>query len=1039
MDTNGILSIASLFEKEFSIDWLIDLSGLKPSQVLTAVNQCVKRGLLEEGAEACFRFQDGVERLRLYGSISAERREQLHREVVETIVKELPESPQRIRMLEKHLLHLPNDVERCGWLLQAGNACLVENDFKGALSCYRKVIDDLKSAKDEEANLRFLDAVNRYFSTPSAEVVGEWAVAVVREVVARMSKLGYRPLQAIYLLMLANSLQLRAEFKEADRVFDRGWKLAEKVEAYELFGMTFEMFRDQVDGFRIANYYNQGRFREAVQCYEATAKEVDDLSSGAMALYVSSIVGHAYAEIGQVNRGLGMLDAVRSHSTTTGNKHYLAIALVNIGYALNSIGRYREVLEFMKNVPDGFFDDVEAGLRYELVILEAFVRFMGGDTDAAMANVQRYLDEARNGIGYKRTNIYLMWMNIVMELSGSPRFKGLSLTDQIGPAINNRNLIVKGMGYFGKAILQAKDGDPPKRVLETLKTAVKHLDTSGHRLLMARTREFMVRMYLQMGDETTATREAKHVADVYKPYPDLSFPDDLAFLVKNYQSEENLLEEILKLGQEIVGIRDNRELVRYIILTVCRITGAERGAIFWRKKESGGGFSLRAAKNLTSQDIQLPEFEKSMAVVREVVAFGKGAVRKLKYSEARTGLRFVGERSCICVPMMVEKKIVGALYLDNRLLPASFRDNDLKTFAYFANLAAIAMDNALAYEEVRSLNVKLNEEKQYYEEEQLRSFDTASFIGESDAIKRVFDKALQVSDTDSTVLITGETGVGKELIAGIVRQNSKRRNRPFIQVNCSAFSENLIASELFGHEKGAFTGANERHLGRFELADKGTLFLDEIGDVPAGVQVRLLRILQNREFERVGGSRTLTSDFRLIAATNRRLQDLVKEGAFREDLFFRLNVFPIQVPPLRQRVSDIPLLVEHFVDKYVGETGKSRMAVRNSDMDILMRYDWPGNVRELKNIVERAVIMSSGPYLRIPESIGSSLAALPKKTGVTLAEAERNHILWALEKTAWKVSGKGGAAELLEINRSTLLSRMKKLGIEKKIQPASTG
>jgi transcriptional regulator with GAF, ATPase, and Fis domain len=280
-------------------------------------------------------------------------------------------------------------------------------------------------------------------------------------------------------------------------------------------------------------------------------------------------------------------------------------------------------------------------------------------------------------------------------------------------------------------------------------------------------------------------------------------------------------------------------------------------------------------------------------------------------------------------------------------------------------------------------------------------------------------------------MIIGETGAGKELVARAIHRYSGRKDKPFIRVHCSALPESLIPSELFGHEKGAFTGATQRRIGRFELADGGTLFLDEIGDLSLDIQVRLLRVLQSKEFERVGGSETLSSDFRLVVATNSDLEKKVKEQNFRADLYYRLAVFPIYVPPLRERKEDIPLLAHYFLQIYSKKRGKKFSKIPDSEIEKLFLYDWPGNVRELENIIERGTILNSGPIFSVPE-LGTHHSQFSSYDGnVTLKENERRHILQTLKKTGWKVRGRGGAAELLDLPPSTLAFRMKKLGIQR--------
>jgi formate hydrogenlyase transcriptional activator len=304
-------------------------------------------------------------------------------------------------------------------------------------------------------------------------------------------------------------------------------------------------------------------------------------------------------------------------------------------------------------------------------------------------------------------------------------------------------------------------------------------------------------------------------------------------------------------------------------------------------------------------------------------------------------------------------------------------------------------------------------------------------LGMSPALEAVLEQVEQVAPTDSTVLIQGETGTGKELIARAVHNLSSRCGRPFIKLNCAAIPFDLLESELFGHEKGAFTGAIAQKIGRFEMADKGTLFLDEVGDIPPALQPKLLRVLQEQEFERLGSNRTHQVDVRLVAATNRNLVDMVKRNEFRSDLYYRLNVFPIPLPPLRARREDIPALVEHFVEIYARRMGKQIDQISSETMSELASYAWPGNIRELQNFIERSVILSTGNVLQAPFASLKAAATTEAQEAVTLEEAERNHIRKTLDQTRWVVSGPNGAAARLGIKRSTLYFRMQKLGISR--------
>jgi len=337
----------------------------------------------------------------------------------------------------------------------------------------------------------------------------------------------------------------------------------------------------------------------------------------------------------------------------------------------------------------------------------------------------------------------------------------------------------------------------------------------------------------------------------------------------------------------------------------------------------------------------------------------------------------------------------------------------------------------MALSEVEKLKNRLEDENLYLQNEIKLTHNFEEIIGKSKAIKNILGKVEQVAATDSTVLILGETGTGKELIARAVHNISGRCDRPLVKINCAALPGNIIESELFGHEKGAFTGAYTRKIGRFELANRGTIFLDEIGELPVDLQVKLLRVLQDGKFERLGNPLTIKVDVRIIAATNRDLEKAIKNSTFREDLYYRLNVFPIKVPSLRDRKEDIPFLAKHFIKKFCKKIGRKIEIIQQKVMDGLLTYDWPGNIRELENIIERAVIVCQGKRLEAGDWLPQKSMPAGTQDLTTLEEIEKAHILKVLESTRWQVSGEKGAAKILGLNQNTLVSRLKKLNIRR--------
>ncbi|KPM31231.1 Fis family transcriptional regulator [Croceitalea dokdonensis DOKDO 023] len=336
-----------------------------------------------------------------------------------------------------------------------------------------------------------------------------------------------------------------------------------------------------------------------------------------------------------------------------------------------------------------------------------------------------------------------------------------------------------------------------------------------------------------------------------------------------------------------------------------------------------------------------------------------------------------------------------------------------------------------ALEEIKSLKNRLEDENEYLKEEISGKINANNIVCESEVYEKVLEQVNLVAPTDTTVLITGESGTGKELLASALHNNSLRKDRPLIKVNCATLPKELFESELFGHKKGAFTGAVADKVGKFTLADGGTIFLDEIGEMPIDLQPKLLRVLQEGEFDEVGGSKTIKVDVRVIAATNRRLEDMIKEGTFREDLYYRLNVFPIYNIPLRGRKEDIPLLAKFFLEKYSAKAGKAFKRLSKKTIDSLMRYDFPGNIRELENLIERAVILESGTTLHTGSWMPSTSKTIDTSNLLTFEEVQKQHIIKILERTNGKVSGKNGAAGILDMNAKTLFAKMKKLGIEK--------
>ncbi|RSK49518.1 sigma 54-interacting transcriptional regulator [Hymenobacter rigui] len=508
----------------------------------------------------------------------------------------------------------------------------------------------------------------------------------------------------------------------------------------------------------------------------------------------------------------------------------------------------------------------------------------------------------------------------------------------------------------------------------------------------------------------------------------------------------------LALNNALLSIKERGELFRSIATEINRVVPCDYFGVRVRKPDS----PVRALAEFNKQPDgtfapldenrhdDLPQWAATQEAVLELFATPGVYVGAdfealaQRYELMRYIREERGTQSLLCTPLKTGEETTVALILASHE-PFGFTEENLELIQTLVPQIRLAIQNVLAFEQIDALRAQLEQERTYLIDE-INTTAAArldDFVGGSAVMQQVYTRLAQVAPTDTTVLITGETGTGKELVARALHNLSPRKERALIKINCAALPAQLIESELFGHEKGAFTGAHDRRIGKFELADGGTIFLDEVGELPLDLQAKLLRVLQEKEFERIGGRRVIHTDVRVITATNRVLEEEVAAGRFRADLYYRLNVFPIRLPALRERPEDVEPLMRYFLERFTKQMGKPVRGLRERDLRALQQYGWPGNVRELEHVVEQAVIVSQGPFLEFQGFAAAAQAApvLPETTGPvkTLKEQERDHIMVTLRRTGGRVSGPNGAAVLLDINPKTLEARMKKLGIQRTI------
>ena len=501
---------------------------------------------------------------------------------------------------------------------------------------------------------------------------------------------------------------------------------------------------------------------------------------------------------------------------------------------------------------------------------------------------------------------------------------------------------------------------------------------------------------------------------------------------EQWQKQQDRLQSMVEIGREVTSTLDFEQLLNIVFGKMREITNYDYAGLALLEANSR---TLRtrtfepaqSAGNDWKHLLLADAFSVRTIETRSITFFSASEMEKFSNVAVRE-MREAGIQSLCCVPLLMGSRVLGSLLL-GATRENAFSREDGEYLQQVATQIAPAIHNASTYREVAQAKERLTQEKRYLENE-IRAERTEKIVGNSPVLKEVLDNAAIVAATDATVLITGETGTGKERVALSIHMMSSRRDRNFIKLNCAAIPTGLLESELFGHEKGAFTGAVSQKVGRLELADRGTLLLDEIGEIPLELQPKLLRVLQDQEFERLGGTKTIKVDARVLAASNRDLAQAIEAKEFRTDLFYRLNVFPLHLPPLRERREDIPLLIRYFVDKCAARMNKRITIIPDEAVEVMMHWRWPGNIRELENFIERSVILSEGERLRPPlAELREEMQKRPPDLERTLRERERDHIVEVLRQTRGVLSGVNGAAVRLGLKRTTLQHKMQKLGI----------
>lgn len=785
-------------------------------------------------------------------------------------------------------------------------------------------------------------------------------------------------------------------------------------------------------------YYSlQGRFREALVHFER-AEEYFVQEQNRLFIYPMTLwsLGVTLFAIGQVPRALGFFQSYLRSARDMGLPAVSAIARSILGLALTVAGKRREAryhLDFSLK------EAREAKNAYSLFIAKAgkaIQAFQGGDPADAFEWFQSAMQDgqkAKSALTF--INLYIFDMLAEFRRNGfEPLSEEWGYTQQLAICLKDQSLHLRGAALRMRGMDKMKAGESAHAVMEDLTASIDCLQQAGADLALLDTRIAVAALYLREGslDEMRDLLQ-KLWQEINGMGLELTYlPRSLREHIREEDlqrtaiaSERSLLDSYFEFLHKLDDAESEGDLFHRAVRLFSQLLGAERGALFWLPaRGSSQAFDLRAGYNLTRREIDSEAFAPSMKLIQR-------AFRQKQYLRAKPEYsRYVPVEDrvsgVLCLPIEVGAEARGILYYDNSYLRINFDFLSSQLVPLLIGHTNRYIGHLLEMIHLREAANRLAADNSYQQE---RLGDP--IITQDPSMLGVLDKADKAAGSEATVLVSGETGTGKELLVKRIHKQSPRRDGPFTVLDATSIPESLVESELFGHEKGAFTGAESRKRGRIEIAHGGTLFIDEVGELPLQVQVKLLRALETKKFYRVGGTQTVESNFRLVAATNRRLGDEVSAGRFRQDLFYRLNVLPLGLPPLRERGNDISLLARHFFDRYAGKYGRRDLALTRADEDALNSYSWPGNVRELQNVLERAVILSSGGRLMLDITSGrGSLEAANFSDTPTMDELQRRYIRFILEKTGGQIYGEDGAASMLGMKRSTLYTRMYKLGIK---------
>jgi transcriptional regulator with GAF, ATPase, and Fis domain len=778
-------------------------------------------------------------------------------------------------------------------------------------------------------------------------------------------------------------------------------------------------------------FYMQGLFPEAILHFERATLIFESLKGDVLHnLSAPFFLGYCATYLGEFNRAIGCLDCNWRLALERSNFAVAATIRAVLGTVLVVISKLREGFAHL----EGAMADA-VSLKNDLALYFArgglaYGYFLEGRMADARLMLEKFIEGGTtSGIVRQYSSPWYLEMLFTLDRMGYEPLKGFTFHGEMERVMKEPNIHLHGVALRLQASLAMEKKETEARIQPMLEKSEGYLIQAGDPLQLAKTRLEMARLFLRQGDQEKARVLLKKARRGLAGDTDVFFPDELRFLLESKQStssdalnQSDLLQRFLTMMDQLFPNMDLETIFTRTVAATNRFFKAERGALFWLDDLSGRDLNLRAACNMTEGDIKSEDFQQYLDQIAKASNSKEPIVVRSK--DAKPG--HAASRAILCIPVEIQGKVKGVLYHDNSYLKDCFEELGRNQLLQLGQYVSRLVERIWNYREMtEGRNQWVTRDNMLID-----SDGNQEFCAQSPKMTELLNKLESFSSSDASVLLLGETGVGKELLARRIQRLSARADGPFVIVDATSIPETLVESELFGYEKGAFTGADRRRIGRLELAHQGTLFIDEIAELSMATQTKLLRVLQEKTYTRIGGTKTRQSDFRLITATNRDLEEEILRGNFRQDLYFRINVISLTIPPLRDRPEDIELLAEHFLAYYIKKHNRFPFKLGAEDRKRLQAYQWPGNVRELKNVIERSVLLSGeGEFeMNLPTPSGTEKDH-PFTDYPSMEELQRRYIQFIIDKTGGKIGGPDGAANLLGMKRTTLHARMKKLGL----------